>query len=100
MNTPAEFEVHPDDLQQIVDSLDTAGRSLFNRAADIDQAPDAGASSGEVAKAFAGLASAVAGVGQHLGSIATSTIATSEDFTGTDQAVSAAMRQLRGVMSP
>ncbi|MCW2845771.1 MAG: hypothetical protein JWN22_3687 [Nocardioides sp.] len=96
----SNVEVHPDDLQQIVDLLDTTGQTLFDRAPDLDQAPDAGASSGEVSEALASLASAVAGLAQHLGSLSSSTGATLTDFTGTDQAVSGAMRRREGVLGP
>jgi hypothetical protein len=100
MSAPSDLEVHPEDLQQIVDVLDSTGKSLFGRAPDLDQRPDAGASSGEIAKALGALSGAVAGIAEHIGSIAASAAGTGADFSGTDQAVSGAMRQRQGVLGP
>jgi uncharacterized protein YukE len=95
-----DIEVHPDDLQQVVTVLDGAGNALFGHASDLESTPDAGQSSGEVAKAMAALSSAVASLAQHIGSLAQSTGVASTDFTGTDQAVGGAMRQRQGVLGP
>lgn len=100
MSSPADLEVDPDDLRQISTVLDDAGRTLFGRAPDLEDPPDAGASSHEVAAAMAALASAVAGLAQHLGDLSTNTDLTGSDFSGTDQAVSGAMRRREGVLGP
>jgi hypothetical protein len=100
MTASGEIEVHPSDLQQISSTLDGAGRALFDGAGRLRSAPDAGASTGEVSRAMAALASAVAGFGNHLGDLASSTSAAGTDFTTTDGAVGGAMQQRRGVLGP
>jgi ABC-type transporter Mla subunit MlaD len=95
-----DLEVHPADLQQIVDILDDAGSSVFGQASSLEATPDAGASSDEVATALAALSSAVAGVAQHIGTLADNTEGTSSDFTGTDQAIGGAMQQRRAELGP
>jgi len=100
MSTPGEIEVHASDLQQISSTLDGAGRDLFGHAGDLDTAPDAGASTGEVSKAMTALSSAVAAFANHLGDLASSTSSANTDFTGTDQGVDSAMQQRQGVLGP
>lgn len=92
VSTPADLEVHADDLEQIRTTLDGAGRTLFGHAHDLDTAPDAGVSSGEVGNALAALSSAVAGLAQHLGTLSTNVGTANADFTATDGAVSDALR--------
>lgn len=98
--TDTNLEVDPADLQQIAGILDGAGSALFGHASDLDTSPDAGASSGEVAKALVSLSSSVAALAQHLGSLSESTVAASADFGGTDGAVAGAMGQHRAVVGP
>ncbi|GAB2453132.1 hypothetical protein GCM10027062_37290 [Nocardioides hungaricus] len=82
-----ELEVRPEDLTQIGSTLDAAGSGLFARAPDLDIAPDAGRSSGELAKALTSLATAVAGLSSEIGTLAESTGAVSDMFVATDAAV-------------
>lgn len=82
-----ELEVHPDDLAQIADVLTSAGGALFGHASDLKAAPDAGRSSDEIAGALTVLATTVAGLGDHLGSLADNTGAVSRMITGTDRDV-------------
>lgn len=92
----AEIEVHSEDLQRIVSVLDGPGRTLFGHASDLATAPDAGSSSDEVGSALGSLSAAVAGLAQHIGSLAESTAAASSDFTGTDGAVGGTLQQPLG----
>lgn len=94
MSTPADLEVHPDDLARIRTTIDGAGRGLFGHAHDLDARPDAGASSGEVGNALASLASAVAGLAQHLGTLSENVGTTGADLTATDAAVGGAMTSI------
>lgn len=87
MTSPSGLEVHHGDLQQIAGVLDGAGRTLHGHASDLEQAPDAGASSDEVAGALLALSSAVAGLADHIGSLAETTGAVDDDFAGTDHAI-------------
>lgn len=100
MSGPGDIEVHARDLHDIAGVLDDAGGALFARAADLRLTPDAGASSGEVATALASLAGAVAGLAEHLGSLAEATRTVSADFTGTDQGVGGRFDHGRGVLGP
>ena len=98
MSTP-DLEVHAADLHQISSVLDSAGSALYGHTADLEASPDAGASSDEVAKALLSLSSAVAGLAQHIGTLAENTGATSADFTGTDGAVGGAFTP-SGMVAP
>lgn len=102
--TASDIEVDPGVLQQIGSVLDGAGQQLFGHAPDLQTPPDAGASSGEVAKSMASLAAAVAALAQHIGSLAESTRTVSADFTGTDGAVADVFTPSiwgpRGLMGP
>lgn len=100
MSTPADLEVHPDDLRRIRTTLDGAGRTLFGHAHDLDGGPDAGASTDEVGNALAALSSAVAGLAEHLGSLSERVGTAGADFGATDGAVSEAMQRQRGTVAP
>lgn len=95
-----ELEVHPEDLTQIADVLDTAGSALFARASDLQTTPDAGGSTDEVAKALTVLSTAVAALADHLGTLAESTGAVSALFTGTDQLVGGRFTEGQGLVGP
>lgn len=90
----------PAALRKAAGVLDDTGRALFGHAADLEQAPDAGRSSGELAAALACLATAVAGVAEHLGSLSDAVSTVADDFAGTDQGVSGAMGRRRAVIGP
>ncbi|MFC5492524.1 hypothetical protein [Nocardioides caricicola] len=83
----AELRIEPEDLTQVGATLDAAGSDLFGHAPDLDVAPDAGVSTSELAAALTSLATAVAGLGSELGSLAESTGAVSAMFVATDGAV-------------
>lgn len=91
--------MHAEDLRQIRTTLDGAGRTLFGHAHDLDDGPDAGASTGEVGAALAALSSAVAGLAQHLGSLSQGVGTAGADFSATDDAVSGAMQRQRGMVA-
>jgi uncharacterized protein YukE len=82
------FDVDTKALAGLADDLDDAGRALSKHRDDLDVAPDAGRSSDETAQALAALASTVAGVAEHIGSISDAlhdTVQTYEDAdSGTD----------------
>ena len=100
MTTTGEIQVDPGVLQQIGSVLDAAGQALYSKAPELQAVPDAGASSGEVAKAMASLSAAVAALAQHIGSLAESTRTVSADFTGTDGAVAGVFGNSMGLMGP
>jgi hypothetical protein len=100
MSSPTELAVDSADLQQIASILDGAGSTLYGHAADLEATPDAGQSSGEVAKALLALSSAVAGMGQHIGTLAESTTAAASDFSSTDGAVGGAFAPPPGPVAP
>jgi hypothetical protein len=95
-----ELEVHPDDLAQIADILDSAGSALFPHASELHDTPDAGSSTDEVASALTVLSTAVAGLADHLGALAESTGSVSGLFTGTDQHVGGRLDSGREVLGP
>lgn len=99
MSSPG-IEVVRADLLQAADVLDGAAESLSSHAPQLRRAPDAGASSGEVARALAAFSGAVSAIGDHLASIAASTRGSVDDFTVTDQAVHGAMAERRGGLAP
>ncbi len=100
MSGSTDLEVHSADLQQIASTLDGAGSALYGHASDLEASPDAGQSSGEVAKALLALSSAVAGLGQHIGTLAESTTAADTDFSGTDGAIGGAFAPPPGLAAP
>jgi uncharacterized protein YukE len=100
MTSPTELAVDSADLQQIASILDGAGSALYGHASDLQATPDAGQSSDEVAKALLALSSAVAGLGQHIGTLAESTTAAAADFSSTDRAVGGAFAPPPGLVAP
>ncbi len=99
MGTP-ELEVHPDDLDQVVAVLTAAGAALHGHTSELSTSPDAGRSTGEVAKALAALSTAVAGMAEELGRVADSTGAASALILGTDGVVATRLDAGRGVSGP
>ena len=99
MSTPTDLEVHAADLQQIASVLDGAGSALFGHTSDLEATPDAGASSDEVTQALLSLSTAVAGLAQHIGTLAENTGVANADFSATDGAVGGAFGQ-PGLVGP
>lgn len=81
------FHVDTSALTGVADDLDSAGSRLFGHRDDLQARPDAGRSSQEVADALAGLGAGLAGLAQHIGSMATSLHETAASYTRTDTTV-------------
>lgn len=100
MTTSGHLEVDSAALLRAAGTLDEAGDTLATAAPGLRRRPDAGASTDEVATALAALTGAVAGMADHVGSLADTVRASAADFDGTDQAVGGAMDQRRGGARP
>lgn len=100
MSSPGDLAVEPPDLLRAAEILEAAATSLTGAAPGLQQRPDAGASSDEVATALAALAQAVTGVAGHITSIAEVTRGSAADFSGTDHAVGQTWQQRRTGLAP
>lgn len=61
--------MEPAAVSRLATQLDGVGTTLYGHRGDLDASPDAGRSSNEVAAALAGLAGALAGIAQDIGSL-------------------------------
>ncbi len=93
---PDGFQVDPTALSGVASDLDDAGRTLYVHSADLEVSPDAGSSTGELARTTADLSSALAALAEHIGAMSDTLRDTVAAYQHTDSVASDRLGRLGG----